>query len=172
MLVGYVRSRGLPEADTRDVVQEIFVSLLRALPNFRLDHRRGRFRTWLWQVTMNAIAEQARRRRKHDRLAREWQARAAVTSSEGDEADPRWVAAHRRRILDHVLSLVKEKMQPKTWTCFEQHVLRGRPCVDVAAEVGLSANAVCVNGARALAKVRDLCAQYVEELDDAGRLLP
>src|SRR5262245_3077094 len=54
LLVSYARSRGLHETDARDVAQEIFINLLRAMPTFELDRRRGRFRTWLWQVTVNA----------------------------------------------------------------------------------------------------------------------
>src|SRR5438552_3205642 len=57
LLLSYVRKRGLSQVDARDVVQDIFIQLLRILPTFTLDHSRGRFRTWLWQVVMNGIAD-------------------------------------------------------------------------------------------------------------------
>jgi DNA-directed RNA polymerase specialized sigma24 family protein len=55
------RRRGLSEADARDVAQDVFARLLRALPTIELDHGRGRFRTRLWQVTTSALADRARR---------------------------------------------------------------------------------------------------------------
>jgi hypothetical protein len=53
------RRRGLSEPDARDVAQDVFVRLLKALPTFELDRSRGRFRTYLWQVTASALAGRA-----------------------------------------------------------------------------------------------------------------
>jgi DNA-directed RNA polymerase specialized sigma24 family protein len=50
LLTSYLRHRGLGAEDQRDVVQEVFARLVKSLPNLELDRRRGRFRTWLWQV--------------------------------------------------------------------------------------------------------------------------
>jgi RNA polymerase sigma-70 factor (ECF subfamily) len=47
LLLSYVLSRGLTRVDASDVVQDIFIKLYRELPKFKLDHQRGRFRTWL-----------------------------------------------------------------------------------------------------------------------------
>src|SRR4051812_17885583 len=43
LLMAYVRQRGLDEHDARDVVQSIFITLLRKMPGFELDKSRGRF---------------------------------------------------------------------------------------------------------------------------------
>ena len=55
LLLSYVRGRGLQEHDARDVVQEVFARLHRALPSFQLNRERGRFRTWLYQVASIAL---------------------------------------------------------------------------------------------------------------------
>ncbi|MBM4091287.1 MAG: sigma-70 family RNA polymerase sigma factor, partial [Planctomycetes bacterium] len=62
LLMSYVRSRGVSEHDARDVVQEVFATLVRKLPGFQLDRTRGRFRTWLWRITQNAVTDWARKR--------------------------------------------------------------------------------------------------------------
>jgi len=169
LLLSYVRKRGLTEIDARDVVQDVFILLLRVLPSFALDHTRGRFRTWLWQVVMNAIADRARRQSSRSRAEDKWrEGHKAFASAKGvaDESDPEWLAAYRQRILDVVLPQVQAQTQAKTGTCFEERLVQGRPSAAVAAEVGISANAVCVNAARVLAKVRQRCADYLEELGD------
>ena len=48
---------------------------------------------------------------------------------------------------------VRAQYRPRTWACFEQHVLRGRPGAEVAAELGLTANTVTVNASRVLARL-------------------
>jgi RNA polymerase sigma-70 factor (ECF subfamily) len=169
LLVSYARSRGLHETDARDVVQETFINLLRALPKFELDHRRGRFRTWLWQVTINAISDQMRRRRSQDRAVEGWRDRA---EEKEDDSELEFAAAHRLRVLEFVLPKVRAKTQEKTWHCFEQSILRGRAGAEVAAEVGLPVNTVYVHSSRVLAKVRALCAEHMEDFDDEPNRLP
>jgi RNA polymerase sigma-70 factor (ECF subfamily) len=60
LLLSYIRKRGLNDHDAQDVVQTVFITLLRKLPKFELDHSRGRFRTWLWQVAFKAVVDHAR----------------------------------------------------------------------------------------------------------------
>jgi RNA polymerase sigma-70 factor (ECF subfamily) len=167
LLLGYVRSRGLQEHDARDVVQDIFTRLYRALPTFELDRQRGRFRTWLWQVTMSAIADWARQRRRQTEAEDEWRQRADdLDAAKNQEPDDEWIKEYQQRVLGFVLERVCEQAQPRTWTCFEQHILLGRPSAEVAAELGMTANAVYVNASRMLARVREQCADYMEELGD------
>jgi RNA polymerase sigma-70 factor (ECF subfamily) len=165
LLHGYVRSRGLSDDDARDVVQEVFIALLRALPTFELDRSRGRFRTWLWQVTMNAIATAKRRGNRRDRAEGGWRERgAAGETPSDDDSEIAWRKAHRRRVLEHAMNQVREQSQEKTWHCFDQHILRRRPSAEVAAELGMTANAVFVNASRVLARVRALCQEHDEDL--------
>jgi RNA polymerase sigma-70 factor (ECF subfamily) len=172
LILSYARSKGLAEDDARDVAQNVFVALLRALPTFQLDRARGRFRTWLWQVTANALADWARGRRRQADAEAELRQRPAEGASPAGEPDAAWLAAHRQRVLDFVLERTREEAQPRTWACFEQHLLLGRPSAEVAAELGLTANAVYVNASRLLARVREQCTAYLEDLDDGGDRLP
>jgi RNA polymerase sigma factor (sigma-70 family) len=163
LLLSYVRKRGLHDHDAQDVVQGIFISLLRKLPSFDLDHRKGRFRTWLWQVAHNAVVDWARGRRRiqraEDRRRDEWHEQAT-------EPDDDWINMHRRRVLQFVTDRVRAATAPKTWACFERHLLQGRPGAEVGAELDLPANTVYVNATRVLKRVREQCAAYREDLGD------
>jgi len=166
LLLRYVRSRTAADTDAHDIVQNIFLTLLRVMPSFELDRLRGRFRTWLWRITMNSIIDDARRQRRHKSGRTPWVEKFADTVPDRDEPDKDWLRAHRQRVLEHALAQVRDRTQAKTWLCFEQHVLQGRACIDVAVETGITANAVCANASRILAKVRQLCAEYEEGLGD------
>jgi RNA polymerase sigma-70 factor (ECF subfamily) len=167
LLVTYIRSKGLQESDARDVVQEVFVKLHRAMPGFELDRSRGRFRTWLWQVSTHAIADWARRHRRREGAEEGWRDRLeSQVAAPEPEPDQEWITSYRKRVLGFTLERVRSQSQRRTWECFEQHVLKGRPSAEVAAELGLTANAVNVNASRVLARVREQCAEYMEELAD------
>jgi RNA polymerase sigma-70 factor (ECF subfamily) len=167
LLLAQVRSRGLSEADGRDVVQDVFIALWRGLQSFKLDRSRGRFRTWLYQVARNAMIDWSRRQRRRNNAEEGWRERMESLEAHTPEEEADWNTSCRRRVLEVVLALVKEQSQPKTWACFEQKVLQDRPGADVAAELGLTVNAVYVYASRVQARVRDLCAEYLEELSDA-----
>ena len=82
LLLSYVRKRGLNDHDVRDVVQIIFITLLRKLPSFELDKSRGRFRTWLWKVSHNAVVDHARSNKRRSWIPRccsekSWKQRAS-----------------------------------------------------------------------------------------------
>ncbi len=165
LLLAYARKRGLAEHDARDVVQDIFASLIRALPGFELDRQRGRFRTWLWHVTRNAVADWGRRRGRLAAAEREAGQQAADGADDpGEEEEAEWLADHRRRVLHFVLERLQAKTKETTWQCFQLHILEGRPGAEVATELGLSANSVYVNASRVLGRVRQQCADYAEDL--------
>jgi RNA polymerase sigma-70 factor (ECF subfamily) len=167
VLLAYLKKQGLKDQDAHDVVQDIFLALVRALPTFELDRSRGRFRTWLWQVAWHALADWARRQRRQSKAEDEWCQHLAASCPPADrEPDDEWVAAYHQRVLETVLARVRDESRPATWNCFERHVLRSRPAAEVAAELGVSATAVYTNASRILARVRDLCQEHEEELGD------
>ena len=165
LLLRFVISRGVPESDAQDIVQEIFAALLRSLPSFDLDQRRGRFRTWLWSVSRNVMVDCARRFHRRKKAEQNWVERLAELRDDEDSR-AQWCEAHKKRVLEFVLERVRSASQVKTWACFEEHVQQGRPAAEVGTELELTANAVYVNASRILQRIRDQCAEFGEALDD------
>jgi RNA polymerase sigma-70 factor (ECF subfamily) len=165
LLVAYLRKRGVKEHDAADVVQDVFARLVPAMADFEFDPQRGRFRSWLWRVTHNALADWARRRATRDRAEKDWadQQETATEDAPSDE----WNQMYRRRILEVVLERVRAQAQPATWSSFEGRILEGRPASEIAAALGISTNAVYVNASRLLARVREECAELEEPLESA-----
>ena len=164
LVLSYARRRGVGEEDARDVCQEVLASLLRSLPGFDFDPARGRFRTWLWRVTQNAIVDWVRRQARQRRAEEGWRERLEALRADLDrEPEADWDAAYRQRVLDFSLEKVRERTSPEKWACFERHILAGEPGAAVAVALGLSINLVYVNASRVLARVRDTCAEYADE---------
>ena len=78
-----------------------------------------------------------------------------------------WAKLHRKKILKHALESVRDRTKPRSWACFEQRLLRDRPGVEIAAELGIDPSTVFVNAHRVLTRVRAVCQKFDEDMSDA-----
>jgi len=163
LIIGYCRKQGFGEHDARDVAQDVFGRLLKALPKFELDRSRGRFRTWLWQVTYSAMTDPARGKRRRAAAEHAWGEQQV-----GPDDQAIWRKLFQRRVLDCALQKVRAKTTDRAWDCFERHLILGKPAAEVSAELGTTEGAVFTASSRVLAQVREVCAQSMGELGDDG----
>ncbi len=141
------------EAD--DLAQEVFVVVIREIPHFERQ-REGSFRAWLRQVTVNKARTLRKQRRR----------RPAVGLDPADGfldslADPNgelareWDLDHDRHVFQKLLAIVQPDFSATTWEAFRRFALDGLPAAQVAAEIGLSVNAVIQAKARVLKRLRE-----------------
>src|SRR3974377_1353954 len=67
LIYNVARQSGLADDEAQDVVQNTFIYLVRRMPNFHYDRKRGSFKSWLRVVTRSRIhvycrTEKARQR--------------------------------------------------------------------------------------------------------------
>jgi RNA polymerase sigma-70 factor (ECF subfamily) len=167
LLRRYLRRLGLQEDAAADVIQDAFTQLLRTLPDFTLGRKPGRFRGYLWKVTVSALVDRARRTKARQRAEEEWVRRfRAADESESQKLEAEWDQMERQHRLEMAMQRVRSVTAPLSWACFEQRLLHNRPAAATAGELGISANAVFVYASRVLKAVRAECAVLAEELGD------
>jgi RNA polymerase sigma-70 factor (ECF subfamily) len=147
LLYYWARKTGVQEADVVDLVQDVFALLLQKLPEFVHDGRRS-FRAWLRTVTLNKWRERCRR----------WAPpidpdTPLAEVAAADDAEGFWEAEYRERLVGRALEIMQAEFQPATWQACWQHVVEGRPAAEVAAGLGISANAVYLAKARVLRRL-------------------
>lgn len=162
VLARYVaRSRAnhvpLQPADCDDIVQEALLAVLSALPGFKYDPARGRFRAYLQRTVRNAVMR-FRRLRLAEAVA---QATTAVDAipAEGDNQDGELAIQVWSLALARVFR--SGRFAPNTMAAFRRVALEDVPVADVAREFKLKPNAVYQLKNRILRAVR-------EELDHFG----
>jgi len=150
LLFGWARQAGLGEADAGDLVQDVFVILLKELPHFVYDPALS-FRAWLKTVVLNRWRNQLKR-----------QARAPVSGRNAfldsvPVPDDNFFEEqeYRRQLLRRALELLRDEFQPATWKAFQEHGLNGRPAAAVAAELALTVGAVYAAKCRVLGRLRE-----------------
>ena len=166
-LYGIARKTGLSHEDTEEVVQNVCVNILKALPQFEYDRNRGRFRSWLATIITND-ARMLLRKRKGDleRLDKHRQEAERAYLSRCDPDIPGQVAEEEWRA--YVTRLAWEKVRPH----FRQHYLKafemlskGTQAADVAAELGLNRSSVYVYRKRIEDRLREEVMRLNRELD-------
>jgi RNA polymerase sigma-70 factor (ECF subfamily) len=148
---------GLSEADRDDLVQEAFISVRRALAQFRYDPSKGKFRNYL-SLTIRNLAYRFQKRARISRptdpdavaALADSMAGAAGAGADNETRDLMlaiWSVAYARLVS-------RRGFTPNTMAIFRSHVLEGLPADEVAEEFKTSANAVYQIKDRILRAVR------------------
>lgn len=147
VLYQWSRRMGLKHDDALDMVQEVFVVLVKRLPEFTYDAERG-FRNWLYTVTRNKLMEKGRRKAvKVDGRVQPDQVAVPAEEDRCERAD------FHRHLLERILPSVAKYFHESTWQAFHAHVIEGRPAQEVAARLGITVSAVCKAKFRVLSRL-------------------
>jgi RNA polymerase sigma-70 factor (ECF subfamily) len=144
LLRGWLRRNLVAEDDVDDLVQEVMTVLVRELPEFQYDRRRGSFRGWLRTITVNRL-RMFWRSRQNRPLA----TGASDLARKLDELeDPHsalsrlWDREHDQHVARRLLELIAPEFEPTTWKAFQRVALDGGKPGQIAIELGISVNAV------------------------------
>jgi RNA polymerase sigma factor (sigma-70 family) len=141
--------------EAADLTQEVFLVMVREIASFERQ-REGSFRAWVRQVTVNVLRNHRKRQLR----------RPAVGVGAYDDfldglAEPNsglareWDLDHDRHIFEKLQIAVQPEFTPATWEAFHRFALDGVPASQVAAELGLSVNAVTLAKSRILKRLRE-----------------
>lgn len=145
-ILRYARKLGLDETQQQDVLQETMVALMRVLPNFTYDRRKGRFRNFLLTIVHRQSLNALGRARRERATSAPWDdatgrhAGPAASDSLEPEARLRWQESVLEAVLDELAR--DPRLGRETLAVFRAYVIAGRPASEVAAEFGLKENAI------------------------------
>jgi RNA polymerase sigma-70 factor (ECF subfamily) len=150
---------GLQSQDTSDVMQETFRSLAASIDRFqREEGGKNSFRGWLWGITRKQVANYRRRQKAwlvgtggteaQERLAQ-------LPEASDDEPSGARPADERVLLLRRALGLLQAGIEPRTWEAFWRVVVEGQSPQGVAADLGLTTNAIYLLKARLLRRLRE-----------------
>jgi RNA polymerase sigma-70 factor (ECF subfamily) len=151
----WARRAGLRGEDAADVTQEVFRVV--ATYSKRLQHGRpgNTFRGWLWTITRNKVRDFWRAHANHPAAIGGSDSQGMFLlvqneesgSSSGPPADS---------LLRRATEIIRAEFEEGSWQAFWRVTIDGRSPADVAAELGVSANAVYLARSRILRRFREL----------------
>jgi RNA polymerase sigma-70 factor (ECF subfamily) len=155
LIRSWLRRQGVAETDADDVSQEVLGIVVREFPEFEHNQRPGAFRAWLRAITTNCLRRYWRSRRTSPQAA--GPEIAGVLDQLDDPASELsriWDREHDQHVLGRLLEMIEPNFRPNTWQAFRRVAIEGAPVEVVAAELGLSVNAVLIAKSRVLQQLR------------------
>jgi RNA polymerase sigma-70 factor (ECF subfamily) len=157
------RRRGLQDADAREVVQEVLMSVASAIDRFDFAAA-GSFRGWLARITRNAVVDQFRKLSVRETATDADEMQRQIDKS---AMDRQWIdefdKQRREQLFRWAASEVRQKTGELNWMAFWQTSIEARPISQVANELGMTEGAVYVARCRILKRIRELVHQRLSE---------
>lgn len=154
LVYGWAKRSGLQNQDAADVMQEVFHAVARGVVRFVAEPG-GSFRGWLWTITRNKVRDHARARGVEAVGGSDMQRRlGAVPEVEPEE----WSAGGdcgRAALVGRAAELVRADFQPHTWQAFWRATVENHAARDIAADLGMTVDAVYQAKARVLQRLRE-----------------
>ena len=133
------RHKGFQDADAHEIVQEVMVSVSRAVQRWQPDAQLGRFRDWLFRIARNLILN-FMTRRHHQSIA----SGGEMTKMMEQQIDPNCEESaafdleYHRELFRWAAEQVQDQVKPATWQAFWMTSVEEMAIPDVAAKLGIS----------------------------------
>ncbi len=156
LINSWLRRQGVSTEDAEDLTQEVLGIVVGEVSRFQHNGRAGAFRTWLRTITINCLRQSWRSRCVRPHTTRLPNLDSALDQLEDPASDlsRRWDREHDEFVLHRLLDLIEPEFRPATWQAFRRQVIDGAPAEMVAAELGLTVNAVLIAKSRVLSHLR------------------
>jgi RNA polymerase sigma-70 factor (ECF subfamily) len=165
LLRSWLQRHPLQGADVDDLLQDILAVLVQKLPQFTHPGHAGAFRGWLRAILVYRLRWHWREKLRKPAHIGDDDAEQFLTRLEQADGDlaRRWDAEHDRHVVARLLELIRPEFTATTWQAFQGYVLEEKPLAEVAAELGLTANAVYIARTRVFRRLREEAAGLIEE---------
>jgi RNA polymerase sigma-70 factor (ECF subfamily) len=161
----WCRRWGVEGADADDVQQEVFRAAAVGIASFRREQEGDTFRGWLRAITRHRLLAFSRGRGRQPEAAGGSEAQQRLQEIAGPEAagpDEPGEAEEFSALVRRALTQLRGEFEPKTWQAFWRTAVDDQPSAAVAAELGMTANAVRMAKSRVLHRLREELGDLVQ----------
>lgn len=151
----FARRGGLQDADARELVQNVMISVARAVGRWKPDAARGQFRTWLFRIARNQLIDIFNRGQREScgrTISGELSGLDRLAAKQGTAE---FRLEHRRQLFRWAAERIRSTVKDQTWQAFWRTAVRNEPVERVAAELRLTAGAVYIARSRVLTKLQE-----------------
>jgi RNA polymerase sigma-70 factor (ECF subfamily) len=155
LVYSWAQRCGLKNQDAADVLQEVFHAVARHVGRFRREGPAGSFRGWLWAITRNKVRDHFRAAGETPVGGSDMQQRLQEVPEAEPESWSREGDCSRAGLVSRAAELVRGDFEPRTWQAFWRLAVENHPARDIAADLGMTPDAVYQAKARVLRRLRE-----------------
>ncbi len=158
LLADWARRHAPGHQDAEDLTQEILLAVVRYLPRFEHNGRRGAFRCWLRTLVVHVTHDFWSARRGEPRGTGDSAVLDCLNELEDSASEPAqaWDREHDQFVLNRLLEGVAVEFEAQSLQAFRRQALDGMTAEAVGKELGMSVGAVYTAKSRVLQRLRQL----------------
>src|SRR5262245_23315078 len=156
LIYGFVRKRGLQDADAADLTQDVLRSVAQALRGLDYNPAKGSFRGWLFTAVRRRLRRFFERRGHEPQGTGDTEALRLLHEQPAPEESALWEEDYERRMFAWAAEQVRPSVTESTWQAFWRTAVEGQSPKDVAKALGLAVAAVYMAKSRVLARLKEL----------------
>ena len=151
----WCRQAGVQAHDIQDVSQEVFATVSSNLGRFQSDRPGTTFRAWMRGIARHKLQHYFQDRGEPGAGGTDAQQRLQQVPTPSDESELSETPADVAGVYHRALNLVRSQFEDRTWKAFWRVVIEDRSPAEVAAEMGITANAVRQAKSRVLRRLKE-----------------
>jgi RNA polymerase sigma-70 factor (ECF subfamily) len=165
LIYGYVRKRGLQDADAADLTQVCLRQVVVHAESLDYDPSRDSFRGWLFTIVRNRLRDFHNRAGRNAWGSGDSGLQRLLESQPAPELDEagEWQREYQSGLFAWAAEQVRLQVREATWQAFWQTAVEGKSGTEVAQALGLTAAAVYLARSRVMAHLRRLIREVQEE---------
>lgn len=161
LIGGFARRRGLQQPECEDVVQDVLISLAKAMPGFRYDPAKGKFRSYLKTATLRAVFKKSRQKQGEVVLGDIEEATRVATSDSRIEEE--WEQEWRQYHLRQAMRVIDVEFSGADREAFQRYAVQGGDARETAAALNMSVDQVYQSKSRITKRLSEIIAAQVAE---------
>ncbi len=156
LVYGWCRETGLQESDSADVMQEVFQAVMKSIDGFQRDRPDDSFRGWLWTITRNKVRDFHRRNSTRPQAfgGTDYQERVHQMPDPFESLSESLPGTPENGFVRSALDQIRPEFEEHNWKAFWRLTIDGDRSAEIAADLGMTANAVRQAKYRVLRRLR------------------
>jgi RNA polymerase sigma-70 factor, ECF subfamily len=151
----WCRQAGVSDHDIQDVSQDVFAAVSASLATFRADRAGATFRAWMRGIARHKLLHHFQNRGQPAAGGTDAHMRLQEVPTPPDELELSEAPADVAGMYHRAVSLVRAQFEERTWKAFWRVTVEDRTPAEVAAELGITANAVRQAKSRVLRRLKE-----------------
>jgi RNA polymerase sigma-70 factor (ECF subfamily) len=151
----WCRQAGISDHDVQDVSQNVFAAVSANLATFQADRAGTTFRAWMRGIARHKLQHYFQDRGEPAAGGTDAQHRLQEVPTPPDELELSEAPADVAGVFHRAVSLVRNQFEERTWKAFWRVAVEDCSPAEVAAEMGITANAVRQAKSRVLRRLKE-----------------
>jgi len=160
LVIRFARRRGLQDADAREIAQNVFISVAKAVDRWQPDRERGKFRAWLFRIARNQLINWVAKHSKSTAAGGLAHTDTLANINDLNRQNEALELDYRREMFRLAAAHVKESFSESSWAAFWRTSVLGESIDSVALSLGVSPGAIYIARSRVISRIKMIVEQW------------